>query len=165
MISQTAEYCLRAVLCLASERPAGGSRTTQEVAEATRIPSGYLSKIMQSLARAGLVKAQRGLNGGFMLTRDPVTLTLLDVVRVADPCRRITTCPLGIHGTELCALHRQLDHAAAVAEEALAQMTVADLMETSSKAPVAGEGGAGGGGCHGIPGNCEHQQNKGASHV
>jgi Rrf2 family protein len=116
--------------------------TTLAISEAARIPAGYLSKIMQTLARAGLVKAQRGQNGGFVLVQDPATLTLLDVVRVADPCRRITNCPLGIHGTVLCALHRQLDRAAAVAEEALATMTVADLTEarTSPEAVCPGIG-------------------------
>jgi Rrf2 family protein len=131
MISQTAEYCLRAVLCLGQ---AQGCLTTQEVAEATRIPPGYLCKIMQALSRAGIVKAQRGLKGGFVLVREAATLTLLEVVRVADPCRRIATCPLGIHGTDLCALHRQLDRAAAVAEEALAGMTVAELVANSGPA-------------------------------
>jgi Rrf2 family protein len=122
--------------------------TTQAVAEATRIPPGYLSKVMQLLSRAGIVKAQRGLNGGFVLAREPATLTLLEVVRVADPCRRIATCPLGIHGTNLCALHRQLDRAAALAEEALEHMTVADLMEAS--AGTHGE-------CEGVTGHaCAH---------
>ncbi len=47
MFSQTAEYALRAVVYLASQP--GTPRTTQEIAKATQVPTGYLSKVMQSL--------------------------------------------------------------------------------------------------------------------
>jgi len=47
VISQTVEYALRAVVHLASEAPAG--RTTEQVANATRVPRAYLSKVLQSL--------------------------------------------------------------------------------------------------------------------
>lgn len=134
MISQTAEYCLRAVVCLAGA--SGQPQTTHQIAEATKIPSGYLCKILQTLGRAGMVFAQRGLNGGFVLLRDPATLSLLEVVRVADPSHRVTTCPLGIHGTDLCALHRQLDEAAALAERALSSRTIAELMTAPGMPPL-----------------------------
>jgi Rrf2 family protein len=134
MISQTAEYCLRAVLCLATS--GAEPRTTLQIARLTGIPPGYLCKILRSLSRAGLVSAQRGLNGGFVLQRDPASLTLLEVVRVADPSRRITECPLGIHGKDLCVLHRQLDNAMALAERALAGMTLAQLTAAPCPNPL-----------------------------
>ena len=128
MISQTSEYALRAVACLA-RRP-GEPMTTQQIAIASRVPAGYLAKILQSLARAGIVSGQRGLGGGFLLARRPDQLTLLDVVRVADGSRRITACPLGIpgHGPDLCPLHRRLDDAAALAEQTLGGVTIADVL-------------------------------------
>ena len=128
MISQTSEYALRAVACLA-RRP-GESMTTQQIAVASRVPAGYLAKILQALARAGIVTGQRGLGGGFLLARRPDELTLLDVVHVADGSRRITACPLGIpgHGPDLCPLHRRLDDAAALAEKTLSGVTVADVL-------------------------------------
>ncbi|MGH7140821.1 MAG: RrF2 family transcriptional regulator, partial [Pirellulales bacterium] len=93
MISQTAEYALRAIVYLAdqSETP----QTTQQIAEVTRVPAGYLAKVMQGLSRAGLVRAQRGLHGGFTLAVSAKKLTVLDVVRAVDPLRRIEHCPLG----------------------------------------------------------------------
>ena len=133
MISQTAEYSLRAVLCLAAS--AGHPQTTHQIAQATKIPPGYLCKVLQALSRAGLVHARRGLNGGFVLQRDAATLSILEVVRVADPCRRITTCPLHIHGTTLCALHQLLDHAATLPEKFLADITVAKLLATTCVLP------------------------------
>jgi len=134
MISQTAEYCLRAVICLAGTH--GQPRTTHQIAATTKIPLGYLSKVLGALGRAKLVTAQRGFNGGFLLQRAPASLTLLDVVRVADPSRRVRTCPLGIHGPNLCALHRQLDDHAARTESSLEGYTVAQLLAEPGVPPL-----------------------------
>lgn len=128
MISRTAEYALRAMvfLALAPEK----ARTVKETALATKVPEGYLSKVMQSLSRAGLVRSQRGLHGGFTLQRSPETLSILEVVNAVDPVGRILTCPLGLptHGKELCPMHRRLDDAAAMVEHAFAESTLAELL-------------------------------------
>jgi Rrf2 family transcriptional regulator, nitric oxide-sensitive transcriptional repressor len=127
MISQTAEYALRAIVYLASQ--GGEARTVQQTAEATRVPAGYLSKVMQGLSRAGLVHSQRGLHGGFTLNTPPERLTVFDVVQAVDPLRRITSCPLGLKGhVNLCPLHRRLDNAMALVEKALRESTIAELL-------------------------------------
>jgi Rrf2 family protein len=138
MMSQSAEYSLRAVVCLASH--AGRPLTIRQIAELTLVPAGYLAKILGALGRAGIVAAQRGINGGFTLARDPSHMTLLEVVQVADPSSRITTCPLGIASHcrgRLCALHGRIDAAAAAAEAELAASTVADVLaDRSGSAPL-----------------------------
>jgi len=129
MISQTAEYALRAMVYLAD---AGGvPRTNAQIAKVTEVPGGYLAKIMQSLSRARLVTSQRGLNGGFTLAKDAKRLTILEIVNVVDPIRRYPQCPLGIasHGKTLCPLHRRLDDAAAMVEEAFGDTSLAELLE------------------------------------
>ncbi|MGE5608271.1 MAG: RrF2 family transcriptional regulator, partial [Bacillota bacterium] len=82
MISQTAEYALRAAVCLASnpESP----MTTQQIAAMAKVPAGYLSKVLQAMGRAGLVDSTRGLGGGFVLTRDPKELTIFQVIEAVD---------------------------------------------------------------------------------
>lgn len=127
MISQTAEYALRAVVYLADRKVAC---TTAEIAEATQIPAGYLAKVMQNLGRLGLVKSQRGLNGGFTLARDPREMSILTVINAVDPVRRFTECPLGIpdHGAHLCPLHRRLDQAATMVEAAFGKTRVIELL-------------------------------------
>ncbi len=127
MFTQTAEYALRAVVYLASEGRA--SRTVREIAAVTRVPAGYLSKVLQALGRARLVRSQRGLRGGFALAVPPEKLTVYDVVQAVDPIRRIRSCPLGLKGhVNLCPLHRRLDAAIATVERALQQSTVAELI-------------------------------------
>jgi Rrf2 family protein len=128
MISQTAEYALRAVVYLA-DQPAG-PQTVSQIAEVTMVPAGYLAKVMQGLSRAGLVRSQRGLNGGFTLARAASALSVLEVVNAVDPIRRFPECPLGIpsHGRRLCPLHQRLDDAAQTVETAFAGTMVADLL-------------------------------------
>ena len=128
MISQTAEYALRAVLHLA--RSPELSQSTREIATITRVPSPYLSKVMQALSRAGMVHPQRGVHGGFSLVRSPEEITIYDVINAVDPNRRIEGCPLGLlaHGVNLCPLHKRLDNAMAMVEAAFRESTLADLL-------------------------------------
>ena len=87
MLSNTAEYALRAIVYLAThqDRPC----TAQAIAKATKVPSGYLSKVLQDLVKAGLTHSQRGPNGGFTLSRSPRRMSVLEVVNAVDPIRRI----------------------------------------------------------------------------
>ena len=127
MFSQTAEYALRAVVYLASQQ--GTPRTTQEIAKATQVKIAYLSKVMQNLGRHGLVQSQRGLHGGFTLSRSADELTVLDILMAVDPIQRIKSCPLGIKGhVNLCPLHRRLDQAMKLVEDALRKSTLAELL-------------------------------------
>src|SRR3954469_16207606 len=93
---------------------------TQRLAELTKVPAGYLSKVLQALGRAGFVRSMRGLHGGFVLTRKAEELSVYDVVQAVDPLQRIRTCPLGLktHGVRLCPLHRRLDDAMKMVEDA-----------------------------------------------
>jgi Rrf2 family nitric oxide-sensitive transcriptional repressor len=138
LFSQTAEYALRAAAHLGAN--VGRPQTTQEIAAGTRVPAGYLSKVLQKLGRSGLVRAQRGLNGGFTLTRAPDDITALEIVNAVDRIGRITECPLGLeeHGRELCPLHRKLDDAAAMVEEALRSTKLSDILDEKNGKRVVG---------------------------
>ena len=128
MISQTAEYALRAISYLA--KSPDDPRITREIAEATKVPSGYLAKVMQTLVKAGLVQSRRGLGGGFTLDQPPQAISILDVVNAVDPLQRILSCPLALpeHRDKLCPLHRRLDQAMADIEKALGAVNIADIL-------------------------------------
>jgi len=131
VISQTTEYALRAVVWLAAnpDKPL----TAQQIAEATRVPAGYLAKVLQGLSRAGLLHSQRGLGGGFMLARSPGQLTMWEVVQAVDPLKRIRECPLGFaaHSNTLCPLHQQLDDAIAAIEKSFTACKISKLIDSS----------------------------------
>lgn len=137
MISQTVEYALRAVVFLAGQAPE--ARTTGQIAKATLVPKAYLSKVLQGLARAGVVHAQRGIGGGMTLVKAPSALTILEVVNAVDPIGRIRECPLGLksHGVRLCSLHRKLDDALAQFEVAFGSTTLAEILaEPTDSVPL-----------------------------
>lgn len=137
MISQTVEYALRAVVFLAGQAPA--ARTTDQIAEATKVPKAYLSKVLQGLSRSGIVHSQRGVGGGVSLAQPVTELSILDVVNAVDPIQRIRTCPLGLasHGLRLCPLHRRLDQAMEMVEQAFAVSTLAEVLaEPTGSVPL-----------------------------
>ena len=133
MFSQTVEYALRAVVHLADRAPS--PRTTEEIATATRVPKAYLSKVLQGLCRAGIVHSRRRIGGGMTLVKSAESLTILEVINAVEPIGRITTCPLGleVHGDRLCPLHRRLDAALALMEEAFDRTTLAELLADPSE--------------------------------
>lgn len=128
MISPTAEYALRAVVCLGNAAPE--PQTNQQIAAATKVPSAYLSKVLQGLGRAGIIRSQRGLGGGYALGRDLDHLTMLEVVEAVGPLRRIESCPLDLagHGKNLCPLHRRLDGVIASIIELFGATTIGELV-------------------------------------
>ncbi len=128
LLSDASEYALRAVIWLAQ----GGAepKKVRDIAEATRSAPGYLVKVLQGLAKAGILSAQRGTRGGFALIRDPAALSLLEVIDAVDPLKRIQCCPLGLtgHGQHLCPLHERIDKALAAVEVGFRESTIKDLL-------------------------------------
>ena len=57
-------------------------------------------------------------------------LTILEVVNAVEPICRIRVCPLGLaaHGVDLCPLHRRVDNALAMVEEAFGSTTLAEVL-------------------------------------
>jgi Rrf2 family protein len=131
MFSETVEYALRAVVYLAAQSI--GPCTTHGIARETQVPPAYLSKVLQRLVHAGILRSQRGIGGGVALRKPPHEVTILEIVQTMDPIRRITTCPLGLasHEAQLCPLHERMDQAMAAMEATFAATTVADMVNNS----------------------------------
>ncbi len=137
LLSDASEYALRAVVWLGQRH--GETQKVREIAEGTHAAPGYLIKVLQSLARAGILSAQRGTLGGFTLLRDPADLSVLEVVNAIDPIERIHTCPLGIdsHGSQLCPMHRRIDDAMMQIERSFASVTISQLiLEPAQSRPL-----------------------------
>jgi len=98
-ITRETDYAIRCLLHLA-RRPRRVVPAA-EIAAGARVPQVFLAKILQRLARAGLVRSQRGAQGGFLLTRAPGAITLLDAVEAVQGSVALNRCA----GTrERCAL-------------------------------------------------------------
>lgn len=81
-LSARSDYALRAVIELAAAGP--GHVTADQLARAQAIPGKFLEAILTQLRRAGLIRSQRGPEGGFWLARPAGEISLADVIRAID---------------------------------------------------------------------------------
>lgn len=90
-LTKKADYALMAMKHLA-ERPDQSSQSAKDVADAFGIPPEALAKILQRLAKAGLLHSQHGINGGYTLARPAHTISAFEVIQAIDGPLFITSC-------------------------------------------------------------------------
>jgi Rrf2 family protein len=90
-LSKKADYALLALQHLAGEG-ASGVASARTIAERFNIPVELLAKILQHLARNGLVTADRGVHGGYHLARPAHAISIAEVVQVIDGPMTLTAC-------------------------------------------------------------------------
>jgi Rrf2 family protein len=82
-ISAKSDYAVRAAAELAASEP-GRPVKAEALARAQGIPGNFLENILAALRNAGIVRSQRGADGGYLLARDPSSVSLADVIRAVD---------------------------------------------------------------------------------
>ena len=80
-LSARVDYALRAVAELAA---ADAPRTVEQLSAAQKIPNKYLESILGELRRGGLLRSQRGPDGGYRLARPASEISIADVIRALD---------------------------------------------------------------------------------
>jgi Rrf2 family protein len=121
-ISQKLEYACRALAQLARHHDGRSLTRLDELAQREAVPSGFLVQILTDLKRAGLVESRRGASGGYLLGREPSTITLRQVVDAVEPALLAST--VSIDGESGAAL-RQVWHKASQAwQDSLDQVTL-----------------------------------------
>ena len=118
--------------------PDGVALPAPRLAEFHGVPSAYLAKHLQALARAGVVETVKGPRGGYRLARPPAEITVLDVVEAIDgdePAFRCTEIrrrgPSAVPAREYrnpCGVHRAFTRADEAWRAELAATTIADLV-------------------------------------
>lgn len=145
MISQTAEYALRAVLYLAAEKN-GDPVPVETIADRLSMPRNYLSKTLHTLAKRGILTSARGPRGGFELAVPGSELSLFEVIEPFDDLERRGQCLLGrpeCSDRTPCAAHHRWQALAQSVSGFFRETTVEDLVrEVSDPAgrPTAGNG-------------------------
>jgi len=90
-LTKKADYALMAMKHLA-DHTQEGSASAKDVADSFGIPPEALAKILQRLAKAGLLLSQQGTNGGYRLARPAHTISAFEVIQVIDGPLFITSC-------------------------------------------------------------------------
>lgn len=96
MFSKSCEYAIRATLYIVSKSTGGKRLSLKEVAKETGSPEHFTAKLLQILAREGIVASIKGPNGGFYIEEDASPVTLLKVVNAIDGNDLLATCGLGL---------------------------------------------------------------------
>ncbi len=93
-LTAKSEYGVLASIDLACNYGAGPV-SAREIAERRSIPPRFLEQLFVALRRAGIVSAVRGAKGGFVLTRDPAEISVLDVVEALEGPLQASVCDSG----------------------------------------------------------------------
>jgi len=112
LLSQTAEYALRAMAWLAT-LPEGKPIRAADLSRATGIPTHYLSKVLRRLVLADLLKSQKGQGGGFSLSRPPREIPFIEILSAMDAYPTQGRCAFGwgsCDATDPCPLHQAWSH-------------------------------------------------------
>jgi len=132
-LSQKCQYAVRAVLELAKQYGRGPVAISQ-IAASQAIPQRFLENILNDLKPTGLIESRRGMQGGYLLAREPATVTVGEVIRFVegplDPVKcigdlSISCCPL----KESCALIHLWNRAKTAVEAVYDGVSFQDLVE------------------------------------
>lgn len=126
-LTKKADYGLIALRHLAVH-PEQGSASAREIARRYRIPLPLLSKVLQKLARSGLLAAQQGVRGGYRLARDPGRISALEVIHAIDGPIGLTACLDGAcEQSERCTVREPLRRVHEGIVDLLAGITITDM--------------------------------------
>jgi len=122
MLSDRFEHALRLMVILCRNAPSHHSLA--ELTHLAQFPEAEVHEYLLALQQGGLVKP------GWTCTIPSNEITLLRVIQLVAPIRRITSCPMGYaeHGLNLCPLHRTIDNALGALETAFQRTTIHHLL-------------------------------------
>ncbi|NUP89313.1 MAG: Rrf2 family transcriptional regulator [Candidatus Sumerlaeia bacterium] len=135
MLSKTSTHAAKALILLA-RLPEGAYAGAAALAEEISAPRNYLGKMLQTLARSGLLVSQKGLNGGFRLARPAKKITLFDIVEPFDHVSHWSGCLLSRKACSLdspCAAHSRWGPVRDSYLEFLHGVTLEDLAQPQGK--------------------------------
>ncbi len=132
ILSSTTTHALRALVFLATHEEEGGAIQGRELARKTKISPPYMSKVLATLTRAGVLGASRGVHGGYRLAKPPHEIRLADVVLPFEGPRAFPGCLLlperRCCNKEGCSAHGPWGELKAAYARFLESTTLADIM-------------------------------------
>ncbi|MFC5861495.1 RrF2 family transcriptional regulator [Acidicapsa dinghuensis] len=135
-LTKKADYGLMALKYLA-EHPETPSASAKDIADTYGIPSQLLAKVLQRLAKVGLLRSHAGINGGYALSKDARAITAFEVIRAIDGPLFITSCTKGSKGCEVeptCTVKEPLARVNESIADVLKNITVYDLVDDATAA-------------------------------
>ncbi len=127
--TKRADYGLMAIHYIAFHQE-DGALSSKRIAETFNIPHELLAKILQRLAKKGLIESHNGPRGGYVLTKAPQDITVGQVIRALEGPINIVSCLEDLDCPQFprCNLRRPVQKIQASITYLLDTMTLAELM-------------------------------------
>ena len=129
LITRRSDYALRICRVLKD----GRIHNVTEICRLEEVPKAFAYKILREMEQKGIVRSERGNQGGYYLNLSLEDITLLDVVRELDDDVSLTHC-MREHcsrnaGDEPCMMHRELARIQGILETELQRHTIAEILK------------------------------------
>ncbi len=132
MISKTSLLTIKALLFL-SRLPPDEALGVRSIAKNIRAPENYLGKVLQRLAKQGVVVSQKGFKGGFRLAKGQSGISLYDIVDALEDVKQWEDCFMGngiCSESRACCAHKSWDVVRRAYRDFLKNTTIASLSKT-----------------------------------
>jgi len=132
LITRASEYAILSLIVLSK---ASSPMDSETLSRELSIPKSFLAKILQALAKNGILKSFKGVNGGFVLHKDTQDINMLEVMSavegkapaVFDCAPSLEDCPSD--KAKLCTIWPFLNKLQGKIDSFLADLTLADILE------------------------------------
>src|SRR3954471_16348356 len=136
-LSKKADYALMAMKHLACKTEAGSASTSaREIAEQYDIPVELMAKVLQRLARSGLLTSHQGTRGGYTLARGKRSISVADIIQAIDGPLTVTACSTEDEQCEQFEKCNVRDPLWRIKDRILAALATCSLAEISTEAPA-----------------------------
>jgi Rrf2 family protein len=132
LITRASEYAILSLIVLSK---ASSPKDSETLSRDLTISKSFLAKILQSLAKEDILKSYKGVNGGFILERDPQDISMLSIITcvegkapaVFDCASSVNDCPSD--KADICAIWPFLNKLQGKIDYFLAELTLADILD------------------------------------
>jgi Rrf2 family iron-sulfur cluster assembly transcriptional regulator len=141
MLSNSCRYAIRAVIYLANQPGSSGKTGIKKISSDLDLPTPFLAKILQQLAKQKILSSSKGPHGGFSMLKDPRKVKLIDIVNTIDGQDVFTncvmhngSCPGKDSDQRNCPLHDDYEKPRAELIKLFSNKTIHDLIIDPEKA-------------------------------
>ena len=132
VFSKSFGYAVRGVLYIAIMQSEKRFVQAEEIGEQLTVPRHFMSKILKSLVKDGIISSVKGPTGGFTITDDTLTTPLMKVFQKTEGLETFTTCVLRMkecNSVNPCPMHYQMDEIRRRLDFVLMNTTIGDLLK------------------------------------
>ncbi len=132
LLTKNTDYAIRALLVLTADR--GKLLSVREISQRQKIPYQFLRGIMQKLIKHGFISSKEGVNGGFIISKDPESIKIIDIVKIFQGDLQLINCMFRkeiCHNRKTCILRKKLKRIEKIIYREFEDISIKSLLKIS----------------------------------